>query len=593
MVSAISFFGLFTVLTTEALSLFHLLSRGPVAAIWVSLAAIALFRVRSSLSRPVRPDFTPQAAALAAIAAITLGLGLISPPRHPDATVYHLPRVLHWIQNASVGAYPTHIDRQIWIGAGAEYFLVHLRLLAGTDAIAPLIQWLAYVGLAPLVSLIARELGASRRGQGFAALFALTLPMAITQSTGVQVDLVASFWLGVSVVLLLRLRRQGIAASTWVDALAFGSAAGLAVLAKAVNAIYLMPFVIWTVVGLFRSGTARRVVALTGLAMVPAIAVNAGHASRNVSVWGNALGVPERYGLANEIITPASVTSNVVRNLSIHASTGFQAWNGLVYAGVAKLHDLIGIDQDDRRTTYGSTHYLVQQTLYDEGVAPNRWHMLLIVAAIVLAWRKRARPALVVLGCLVVGALVFSAYLKWQPWHSRLHLPLFVISAGAVAVALERSIGERALKRVGWFLIAFAMFPVLRNGFAPIVSRHPVFLAPYESRLFLGEAGADVLPKAADLIASNGCARVGLLWQGSVPEYPVWNLLQSRMDGVEIRHVLVSNGTERMASARDRFFRPCALLSVTPIRGAAPVIPPGFRAAMSHSRFTLWIAERS
>lgn len=593
MVSAISFFGLFTVLLTEVLSAFHLLARGPVIVVWVSLAAIALFRGRAGLSLPERPQLTAQGAALVAIAAITLMLGLISPPKHPDATVYHLPRVLHWIQNASVGAYPTHIDRQIWIGAGAEYFLVHLRLLAGTDAVAPLVQWLAYVGLAPLTSLIARELGASRRGQAFAALFALTLPMAITQSTGVQVDLVASFWLGVSVALLLRLRRQGIAASTWVDALAFGSAAGLAVLAKAVNAIYLMPFVFWTVVGLFRAGPARRTLALAGLALVPALAVNAGQVHRNVSIWGNPLGVPGIYGLANEIVTPASVTSNVVRNLSIHASTRFHTLNGAVYAGVVKLHQLIGIGHDDRRTTFGSTHYSVPLVLYDEGVAANRWHMLLVVAAIVLAWRKRARPALILLGCVALGALVFSAYLKWQPWHSRLHLPLFVISAGAVAVALERSMSEGRLKLVGWFLIAFAMFPVFRNGFAPIVSRHPIFLTPYESRMFLGGVGAEALPKAADLIASSGCARIGLVWQRSVPEYPVWNLLQSRSDEVEIRHVLVSNGTERMASVRDRSFRPCALLSVKPESGPAPAIPPGFRAAMSHSRFTLWLEERS
>ncbi len=164
MVTAISFFGLFVVLMTEVLSALHLIARGPVAIMWALVAVAALLSGRLRIPVIPRPAMSLEKAALATIAAITLLLGITNPPWHPDATTYHLPRILHWIQNGNLEPYPTHIDRQIWIGAGAEYFLLHLRLIAGSDRVVTLIQWLSFVGLVPVVSLLAREHGASRRG---------------------------------------------------------------------------------------------------------------------------------------------------------------------------------------------------------------------------------------------------------------------------------------------------------------------------------------------------------------------------------------------------------------------------------------------
>lgn len=607
LLKAIPFFGLLTVALTEALSFFYLLERGPVIAAWISIAAVVILLARRL--RPQSPSLYPQPLsrvnfreralrpepiALITILAVTLVLGLITPPKHPDATTYHLPRVLHWIQNASLRPYPTHIDRQLWIGAGHEYFLVNLRLISGTDMIAPLIQWLSFVGLLPAVTVIARELGAGRHGQWFAALFAITLPIAVTQASGVQVDIFASFWLCVTVALLLRIRRTGADAATWADALAIGSAAGIAILAKAVNVLYLAPFVVWILIALSRRYRPARVLGLAALAMLPMFAVNLPQVQRNISVWNNPLGAPDEYGLANEIITPASIASNVIRNLATHANSRLDSWNRLVYDGVAGIHKGLGISHDDRRTTYGNRPYAIPRKLEDEGVATNRYHLLIIIAALFLAWRRKMRPAFYFLGCVVIGALVFSTYLKWQLWHTRLHMPLFMVSAGAVAAILGKSMSERKLRLLGWFLLLAAIPPLLRNGFAPAISRRPVFTVPYEERLFLDRGQAAALPKAADVIANTGCARIGLVWERSTPEYPVWNLLRARTHGpIEIRHLLVNNETRRMSSKRDRLFKPCAIISA-PRQLYRMLMPPaGFTPAMTSNGYTVWLSPNT
>jgi hypothetical protein len=324
------------------------------------------------------------------------------------------------------------------------------------------------------------------------------------------------------------------------------------------------------------------------------LAVNTPHVLRNITVWNNPLGVPDKYGLANEIITPASIASNVIRNLSIHANSRFETWNKLVYDGVAAVHSVIGIGHDDRRTTYRREHFAVPLKLHDEGVATNPVHLLIIVAAALVAWKRKMRPAFYFLGCVVVGALVFSTYLKWQPWHMRLHMPLFMVSAGAAAAVFEKSIGRPNLRLIAFVLLLFAIPPVFRNGFAPIVSRRPVFMIPYEESLFLHRDQAEALPKAADVIADSGCSRVGLIWEESVEEYPVWNLMRARIDGeIEIRHILVTNETRRMASERDKLFRPCAIIS-SPGRPYRRAVRDSSDApVMTHNDYRVWLLPKT
>src|SRR5207247_2483992 len=123
---------------------------------------------------------------------------------------------------------PTVNLRQLVLGPGAELIVLHLQILSGGDRLANLVQWLAYAGLVAGASLVARELGAGRRGEFFAASLAASIPMAILQASSTQTDAVAALWLVCLLVFLFRLRERHARPEerASVDASAVGPAEG-------------------------------------------------------------------------------------------------------------------------------------------------------------------------------------------------------------------------------------------------------------------------------------------------------------------------------------------------------------------------------
>ena len=130
--------GAIAALATEALSCFHLLRRGPLAAVWLLWLAVvtaALFRRRGQIKRPaMRP---------AEIAAVGVTAWL-SPPNSADAMAYHLPRVVYWAQAGSVAFFPTPYYNQVMLAPLDEYLMLHSYLLSGGDRFVNLLAFAAF-----------------------------------------------------------------------------------------------------------------------------------------------------------------------------------------------------------------------------------------------------------------------------------------------------------------------------------------------------------------------------------------------------------------------------------------------------------------
>ena len=124
----------------------------------------------------------------AVVVAVTGLIALVAAPNTWDSMTYHLTRVMHWQQDRSLDFYATNIQRQLHLTPGGGVCDPHLHLLSGGDRLDNLPQWLARTGGLFVVSLIAARLGATARGQAFAALFCATPPMGILQSTSTQND---------------------------------------------------------------------------------------------------------------------------------------------------------------------------------------------------------------------------------------------------------------------------------------------------------------------------------------------------------------------------------------------------------------------
>ena len=146
-------------------------------------------------------------------------VALLAEPNNFDSQTYHLPKVEHWVAQGGLDFWPTAIHRQVTIPPGAEYLLLHLRLLTGGDALHNLVQWAAGVVCLLAAARITAQLGGGRRAQLLTAFVLATTPMVVLQATSTQTDLVCAAWVACAATLALDgLRRRagsGHAARRW------------------------------------------------------------------------------------------------------------------------------------------------------------------------------------------------------------------------------------------------------------------------------------------------------------------------------------------------------------------------------------------
>ena len=577
---------------TEILSLPHLLTRGWLSAAWASacLASAAVY-YRIVRRQGVVTQRDSARAAPAWLMALSSGAGfiiaavgliaLLAPPNTWDSMTYHMSRVVHWIQNQSVAHYPTHIPRQLHHTPWAEFAIMHFQLLTSSDRLANCVQWFSMAGSILGISLIARQLGAGLLGQVFAAVVTATIPMGVLQGSSTQNDYVVSFWLVCLVYHVLLAIREG--GSSWGSNIALGASLGIAVLTKSTAYVYALPFVTWALLATskrLRWGAWKPVVAIA----LVALALNLGHYSRNIQLYGSVHG-DTRAWYMNDVTNAKVVISNVIRNLTLHVGTPFGVVNEAIDGGTQLFLTALGIDPNDRRTTWLDEDFRVTRSSNHEDSAGNPMHLLLLLVSIAIYLSSRqSKPhgndGRYIVAC-TFAFLLFCLTLKWQPWHSRLHLPLFVLSAAFIARILAVPARRKLVIAAAVLLIVAAQPWVFYNYSRPLI---PLAFQVGDVRTIGGSnAFADRADQyfsnrpelkapyvgAADLIKSKNCSTIGLHLGLNDWEYPFWALLQQDShDVLRLEHVNVENSSAETASATEEFI-PCAVISLGPDGGAS------------------------
>lgn len=436
---------------TEGLSAFHALRFGPVLGAWIAIDCALVFFVWRAWRRGRRPSrprldgwwVGTTVAALAGLLVLSLVTAMLAPPNTPDALSYHLPRQLMWLQQGGVQHFVTLNDRALMMPPLGEMMQAHAQLLSGGDGWANFPPWLAY-GLSLVVaSLLARELGASRAAQALAAGMVATLPMAWHAASGAKNDLMVADWLGIFAWFALRLSAGPRGFSRRGEWVAAGAACGLALATKTTALIFVVSPLGLLAVAAWRSP--RSAALLAGMALL----LPAPHAWRNFEWYGTPLGVhraEDGGAQALELHSWRSLASNAVRNATLHLATPSAAFNRKFFSAVARMHDWLGLDVDDRRTTLWVLRYGVAWGPRDEMVAGAPAQFLLGLAAVpLLLMRAKPRGANArAIGLLAGGALLYCIALKWQPAGARLQLPAFLVLAAVVARAAE-CLGSRGL----------------------------------------------------------------------------------------------------------------------------------------------------
>src|SRR5215467_1029080 len=587
---------------TEVLSTFTLITYGWLVAFWsVVLLGSASFVItlmrRQNLVVP-SPSLTlpsravPFLSGLVLIVTLTGLAAFLSAPNVSDSMVYHMSRVVHWIQDRNVSFYPTHSIKQLYMNPWAEFAIMHLQILSGGDRFANFVQWFSMIGCLIGVSLLAKQFGGDLQTQLFAAVFAGTIPMGILQSSSTQNDYAVSFWLLCFVYFSISSVRQE--QIHWPYALAAGFTLGLAILTKGTAYIFAVPFVVWVGYSFLKRFRFKswKPALLIGAAC---LALNFGHYTRNLNLFGSPIG-PQKGSIIDDlskatvdniqhlagdslamtmsdVISPPSVVSNIARNIGLHLGTPSERVNSRINDVIEKFHQFLNIDINDPRTTWPGTKYQVLKPSLHEDTEGNFLHLFLLLGVVLLFFTSKeigsSHALLSYLTALFSGFLLFCALFKWQPWNSRLQLPLFVLASPFVGAVLSRY-KKKVIVSIELALLLAALPWVLFNSSHSLLGNPSVWNHNRSEQYFNNRPNPNVRDaylKAAYFLKSTKCGQIGLdIGYAYDWEYPFWALLNpAAKQAIRIEHVHVKNESGAMSLLPHfRRFSPCAIISTRP-----------------------------
>ena len=371
-----------------------------------------------------------------------LAIALVYPPNTWDAMVYHMPRVLSWIQQGSIGLFPTAELRQLHQPPLAGWNILHFQILSDGDRFATTVQWLALVGCGIAASLIARELRQPFRVQVLALVIATTLPMGLLQGSSTLSDLVVSFWFLLFALFALQYLRK-----PTVGRISFcGLALGFALLTKGTAHIFAPPLglLLWLYGIIYAKGLQPRMRLITAAAMVVGLALllNSGHWARNWGLFGHPQPPTDPEDFYPAVSVPI-VWANLVRHAALHLGVPSDRINAMT---LDVIHDLLGDLTDDPGSAYRNQKLSITFSKLELNVGNflHFWVLLVSLLGVVLLRRRFQFSALTVYLALaiVLGMILYSSILRWDPWASRRHIPLFMLGAPVAAVFVS-SLGSR------------------------------------------------------------------------------------------------------------------------------------------------------
>jgi hypothetical protein len=312
-VHAAILWGVLVLVGTELLSLGRMVTQPGMATGWAIatvLLAGAVWRTRGTPRAFTSPAVLPVWVLLPVLSILltTAVIALVAPPNSTDALTYHLARVAQWMQHRSVDPYATSVTRQIFMPSLAEYFILHLQVLAGgSDRFAPLVEWRAFAGCLVLGAGIARRLGADSLGVGLTVVLIATLPTAIIEASSTQTDLVVAFWS--SALAWIALGEPG--RHPLRDSLLAGGALGLAIASKGTAYVICAPLAAFLVLRRFRSAGGRAAAVYAGAVAAIALLILLPSYSRNLHTFHHFLGPSEgRADLGNVSHGVGALASN-------------------------------------------------------------------------------------------------------------------------------------------------------------------------------------------------------------------------------------------------------------------------------------------
>jgi hypothetical protein len=483
LLAAAVWWGVFLLGITELLSIRRWIFPVPIAAAWALVCAGLYWysrRIRPAPGEAQETTADPSGEEdraskwlLGGVGILLFAVGLtaiLAPPATWDAMDYHLPRVTMWMSDHSVGFFSTPDYAQLVYGPWAEYAMMHTIELWGSDRLVNLVEFFSLCGSILAASVIAKCLGAGRRGQLFAAVACAAIPEGLLEASGPMNGYVESFWIAATVVFLL-LRNRIPSAFFAVTA---GCAAGLALATKG-TAYVILPFLVLACWAMGSRQSRLRSGKLALALALPLLVINLPQYARNYAFDGRPLGMPtpDHFGSFNYRVQQVTLTgtlANILRNSSLHFGLRGDHLNQHTEAAFRYcMTHVLHANPDDPGWIWRETFRVNPFSLNEVTAGDLLPALLTLLTMGVIAWKHdRAILRWYALG-LVASFVLFSALLRWQVWGGRFQLALFVVAAPLSGTVLESYFRRSLATAVAAVLLLGALPFAFANRFRSLV----------------------------------------------------------------------------------------------------------------------------
>ncbi len=594
------FTGIYFFAAAEILSLFGALNR-PSAVICLVIYAAGVFsvyfrRIRNKKPEPVPKD--PRKIILFAAWIPVLILSAVTPPYNWDSLTYHLPRIMHWIQNGSIAHYASGSVRQVGSPPFAEIIGMFAYLVSGTDRCIPALQAIAHLINTILVYNIAAGLtGDDKKLCGPAALIYLTLPIAFGEAITTQNDVIATLWLLSLLELLLNAPVHEDKNKVYLYGLFGGFAIGLGYLTKPSVCLACMACVAGMVYVWIREKVPAKTIICAGAAGVSGSLIVLPEVIRCFKTFSSF--APSMVGAKQLVgtLSPNYLFINWLKNLIFNMPVPYLPLGNLAKKFVTGLSWRIGVLIDDPSIAEDGRYFSLPEALefgHDTAVNALALWTILITIGVFLVLRlikkipKEKEHVKRVFPYIAFGSyFAFLLILRWEPFENRYEIPYFALCCIALPLIWKRMTDSSKgvlIRRLCMVLLAAGLVFYYVNEIwyhAGIA----IQLKGSEPEGYFYHGGYEDFAQVTDEIRSLGPESVGFKTMEDTWEYPLHHMLYDA--GVRtLKHVNVGNET---AAYEDSGFIPDCILSNDYSEETMECHGYKYEAAFRNDSFTLYV----
>ena len=492
----------------------------------------------------------------------TLYIALRVAPYNWDSLTYHLPRIMHWVQNQSVAHYATNITRQVASPVLAEFINFAVYLEQGySDSLFNILQWASYITSAGLVIAIAHKLKCSKVLSLLAGILFLTMPIAFAEAFTTQNDLLCTMWLLIFVYTILDLYHYpNLQMNRFYiqKVIILSLAIGFGYLTKPSIMFAVVVFAFGLLIIVLKERT--RIIICTKLlllsiAMLCVIVLP--ETARNINTF-HAFSDPivgERQLVGTW--KPNYLGINFLKNFIYNSPNNYVDSNELSSSGIYFMANKLHVNVNDPSISEdGEEFRMAKAGTYNHNGAVNPviWWMMLILSAFTIIYKiKFTKEQLRYMVASIIGFLLLCLCLRWEPYVARYMISYLALFCPGIVVSLNQIGQFEQYQKYKYIFIGVLLITSLSETYK--MSEFHLQAVEYNKQnvreksyfYICGDGNYGDYMDIVNYITEHGYTNIGLYTGYNSFEYPLWMMLKDNK--CKIEHVEVSNMTSKYDDA--------------------------------------------